>query len=290
MHGLLAALLFAADGAAAAAGGPPPAALCPTASQVDAELKRLGENATLERLGESEVTIVAEMMRVSLRDRTGATLGVREVLAPPGCAERVSLAAVLLVAWAKSWNETALAPSTAPRAAAPRRDRDVEVGIAVGGSADGDASAPAGGLLAVAQVYRALGVALTAEVVGQRRVPLGPGAATYVVLRLGGGPALRLQSGLIWSDVALLPQVTRLSLEGKSLMPARTAVVWGASVEARGRVGVRWGPFGIFLSLAVDRTLVQERLTLDDTSDSTRLSPWDVRAEMGVSWVFGRRG
>ena len=73
-------------------------------------------------------------------------------------------------------------------------------------------------------------------------------------------------------------------------MPARTATVWGASVEARGRVGVRWTRLGIFLSLAVDRTLVRERLTLDDTTDSTRLSPWDVRAEVGVSWVFGGRG
>jgi len=140
------------------------------------------------------------------------------------------------------------------------------------------------------QIYEALGAALTADVVGQRQVALGPGAATYVVSRLGGGPALRVRSGLVWTDVALLPQVTRLSFEGKALMPARTATVWGASVEARGRVGVRWTRLGIFLSLAVDRTLLRERLTLDDTTDSTRLSPWDVRAEVGVSWVFGGRG
>jgi hypothetical protein len=31
-------------------------------------------------------------------------------------------------------------------------------------------------------------------------------------------------------------------------------------------------------------------LTLDDTSDSVRLSPWEVRVEVGVSFVIGSRG
>ena len=231
------------------------------------------------------------MMRVVLRDRTGATLGVREVVAPARCAERVSLAAVLLVAWAKTWNETAFAPAAGPQPAAPPRGREVEVGIAVGGSADGDARAAAGGLLAVLQIYRALGVALTADVAGRRQVPLGPGTATYDVSRLGGGLVVRVGSGFGWMDAALLPQVTRLSLEGgKTLVATRAVTVWGASVEARGRIGARWGRLAPFVSLALNRTLVRERLTLDDTNDSTRLSTWDVRAEVGVSWIFGRRG
>jgi hypothetical protein len=291
MHGFLAALLFAVDGAAAAGATSEP--LCPMASQVNDELQRLGESTTLERLGESEVTVVGGVMRVALRDRTGATLGVREVVAPSGCAERVSLAAVLLVAWAKTWNETALAPAARPEpGGAPLRGREVEVGIAVGGSTDGDARAPAGSLLAVLQIYQALGAALTADVAGQRQVPLGPGEATYVVSRLGAGLALRVGSGLAWTDVALLPQVTRLSLEGKAktLMTTRAVTVWGASVEARVRIGLRWGRLAPFVSLALNRALVRERLTLDDTNDSTRLSPWDVRAEVGLSWVFGRGG
>src|SRR5207237_9274309 len=112
------------------------------------------------------VTVVGDAMRVVLRDRTGATLGVREVAAPSGCAERVSLAAVLLVAWAKTWNETALAPATRSEPPAPHREREAEVGIAIGGSADGDARAPAGSLLAILQIYRALGAALTADITG----------------------------------------------------------------------------------------------------------------------------
>ena len=287
MYGFLVALLFAADGVAAAAAS---AQRCPAASQVDAELRRLGESATLERLGDSEITVVGTVMRVVLRDRTGATLGVRQVVAPSQCAERVSLAAVLLVAWAKTWNETVLAPARGPEPAATQSGREVEVGIAVGGSADGDARAPAGGLLAALQIYRVLGVALTADIAGQRQVPLGPGTATYAVSRLGGGLAVRVGPGFVWMDAALLPQVTRLSLEGGSTLAAKRAVtVWGASVEARGRVGVRWGRLAPFVSVALNRTLVRERLTLDDTNDSTRLSPWDVCAEVGISWTFGRR-
>lgn len=290
MHGLLAVLLFAADGVAAA--GPVSEAPCPTAAQVDAELQRLGERAALEGLGGSEVTVVGGAMRVVLRDRTGAALGVREVVAPAECAARVSLAAVLLVAWAKTWNETALAPATRPASAPPHPGRAIEVGIAVGGTADGDATALAGSLLAVWQIHQALGAALTADIAGQRQVQLGPGsgAATYLVSRFGGGLAVRFGAGLVWTDAALLPQVTRLSLEGKNLMPGRAVTVWGASLEARGRVGLRWGRLAPFVGLALDRTLVRERLTLDDTNDSTWLSPWDLRAEAGVSWIFRAGG
>ncbi|HEY8923582.1 MAG TPA: hypothetical protein VIU64_04315 [Polyangia bacterium] len=289
MHGLLAALLFAVDGVAARAGGAA-AAPCPTASQIDVELKRLGESATLRPLGASDVTVEGESMRIVLRDPAGAELGVREVVAPSGCAERASLAAVLLVAWAKTWNETALEPSAPPVAATPHRDRDVELGIAAGATKDGDAWAPAASVSAIVQIHRAVGAVMMAEVAGPRQVQVGPGEATYAVSRLGGGPALRLRSGQVWTDVALLPHLTRLSLEGKGLMPGRAATVWGASIQGRGRVGLRWGRLGTFVSLAVDRTLVQEKLTLDDTNDSRRLSPWDVRAELGVSWVFGRSG
>ena len=289
MHGFLVALLLAADGVAAT--GAASSALCPAASQVEAELQRLGERATLDRLGDSEITVVGTVMRVVLRDRTGATLGVRQVEAPSRCAERVSLAAVLLVAWAKTWNETAFAPALGPEPAAPPRRREVEVGIAAGGSADGDARAPAGGLLAVLQIYRVLGVALTADIAGQRQVPLGPGTATYVVSRLGGGLAARVGPRFAWMDVALIPQVTRLSLGGgNNLATTRAVTVWGASVETRGRIGIRWGRLAPFVSVALNRTLVRERLTLDDTNDSTRLSPWDICAEVGVSWIFGRRG
>lgn len=284
MHGVLAALLFVADGVAI------PATLCPTASQIDAELHRLGEDATLAGLGDSEVTVVGGAMRVVLRDRTGTTLGVRDVAAPSGCAERVSLAAVLLVAWAKSWNETALDPAARPPLAAPRLSRELEVGVAIGGSADADARAPAGSLLTVLQIHQAFGATLAADIAGQRQMALGPGAATYMIVRFGAGPVVRAGSGLVWREVALLPQVTRLSVDGKTLMTTHASTLWGASVEARGRVGLRWGRLAPFVSLAVNRTLVLERLTLDDTNDSTRLSPWDVRVEVGVSWLFGRRG
>jgi hypothetical protein len=87
-------------------------------------------------------------------------------------------------------------------------------------------------------------------------------------------------------DLALLPQLTRLSTEGKNVMTPRAAAVWGAAVQARGRIGVRWGGLAPFFSLAVNRSLIRETLTLDDTTDSTRLSAWDIGAVAGVSWIF----
>jgi hypothetical protein len=209
-------------------------------------------------------------------------------VAPAGCAERVSLAAVLLVAWAKTWNETALAP--APMPAAPSARREIEVGISVGGTLDGDAAAPTGGVFAVVQIARALGAALTADFAGRRQVPLGPGAATYAGSRIGGGLAVRLGSGVVWTEAALLPQLTRLAFEGKALTTNRVVTVWGASLEVRARLGLRWGRLAPFVGLALDRALVGERLTLDDTDDSRRLSPWDLRAVAGASWNFGGPG
>lgn len=284
MHVWLVGLLFALESAAPAV--VPQPAVCPTAPQIDAELQRMGESATVDRLGASEVSVVGDVMRIVLRDGMGGTLGIREVAAPPECAKRVSVAAVLLAAWAKSWTETALAPEARPEPRAPRPARAAELGIAAGGSADGDARAMAAGLLAGLQIHEALALAMAADVTGQRQLGLGPGAATYQVSRLGLGVALRAQPGLSWMDVALLPQITRLSVDGKNLTTPRASAVWGASVEVRGRIGVRWRALAPFFSVAVNRALIRETLTLDDTTDRARLSSWDIGVLVGVSWLF----
>lgn len=287
MHAMLAGLLFAATPIAAF----PAPAICPTASQIDAALQRQGEAATVDRLGDSEVTVVGATMRIVLRDGTGAMLGVREVPAPAECAKRVSVAAVLLAAWAKTWGETALAPAERAEISGPRpAANEVELGVGFGGSVDGDARAPSGGLLAGLHLYRGLGAAMAADVAGQRQVALGQWAATYLVSRLGLGLALRVQPGFVWADVALLPQITRLSVEGKNVMTPHTAAVWGASVEGRSRIGLRWGGLAPFVSIAVNRALVAQTLTLDDRPDSARLSSWDVGVVLGVSWIFGSHG
>jgi hypothetical protein len=286
MHAMLAVLLFAATRIAAVSAP----AICPTAPQIDAALQRLGEGGTVDRLGESEVTVVGGTMRIVLRDRAGAMLGVREVPAPAECAKRVSVAAVLLAAWAKTWGETALAPAERAEVPRPRRTHQVELGIGLGGSVDGDARAPSGGLLAGVDLYRGLGAAMAADVAGQRQVALGQWAATYLVSRLGVGLALRVEPGFVWADVALLPQITRLSIEGKNVMTPHTAAVWGASVEGRGRIGLRWRGVAPFVSIAVNRALVRQTLTLDDRPDSARLSAWDVGVVLGVSWILGGHG
>src|SRR3954470_8072663 len=95
----LAGLLFALGSAAPAAAPPPPEpTACPTAPQINAELQRMGEGATVERLGTSEVSVADDIMRIVLRDGRGAILGVREIAVSPECSKRVSVAAVLLAA------------------------------------------------------------------------------------------------------------------------------------------------------------------------------------------------
>ena len=286
MHAMLAGLLFAAT-AIAASSAP---AICPTASQIDAALQRLGEDATVDRLGESEVTVVGGTMRIVLRDRAGAMLGVREVPAPAECAERVSVAAVLLAAWAKTWGETALAPAERAEVSGPRRAHEVELGIGFGGSVDGDARAPSGGLLAGLHLYRGLGAAMAADVAGQRQVALGQWAATYLVSRLGVGLALRVQPGFVWADVALA---------SPDHAPLRRRQEPDDAPHGRGLGRVRRGArpnrpalggLAPFVSIAVNRALVRQTLTLDDRPDSARLSPWDVGVVLGVSWIFGSHG
>ena len=288
MLALLVGLFSSVAGAASPAALPP--ATCPTGPQLVAELERMGEGLTVARLGLSEVTVANGTMRIVLRGPAGTTLGVREVPAPIECDKRISVAAVLLAAWANAWDETALAAATRAPAPSARPPREAELGLAVGGSADGADHAMRGGLLAGVQLREPLGLAADAEATGERQVAVGAGAATYWIFRLGAGPTVRVQRRVFWTDAALLAQVTRLSLEGKNLTTRRSAAVWGASAQLRARVGARWGQLAPFVGLTLNRAIVRERLTLDDTTDSTLLSPWDIGLEIGLSFLFGSRG
>ena len=239
MHAMLAGLLFAATPIAASSAP----AICPTASQIDAALQRQGEAETVDRLGESEATVVGGTMRLVLRDRAGALLGVREVPAPAECAARVSLAAVLLAAWAKTWGETALAPAQRAEVSEPGRGgHEVELGIGFGERGRHTPPPRAAGCSPACTFIEDWARRWPPMLpVSQRQVALGQWAATYLVSRLGVGLAFRVQPGFVWADVALLPQITRLSVEGKNVMTPRMAAVWGGSVEGRGRIGLRWG-------------------------------------------------
>jgi hypothetical protein len=284
MHALL--TLWQLSLGAAASPESAPAEACPAAADVEAVLRRRGDDEAVEALRRSDVTVQGQILRVILRDETGTVVGVRELEAPTDCAERVSLAAVLLSAWARTWNKTTLVPLPTPASTKPAATaRQIEIGVAAGGTDDGDGRAVGVALLGGVQLREAWGVALALDTAGGRDVEVGPGVGRYAVSRLGAGPCFRGGDGA-WFDVALLPQLTRLAVEGRGLMSARPSVLWGAAVTTRLRAGLRWGAWAPFAGLGVSRTLVRETLTLDDIRDGRTLSSWDVEVELGLSWLW----
>lgn len=264
------------------------ATACPARSDVEAALAQRGEKEAVAALRRSDVTVQGQVLRVTLRDETGTVIGVREVEAPADCAARVSLAAVLLTAWARTWDKTTLVALPPPKSRVPApTGRQIEIGVAAGGADDGDARALAGALLGGVQIREAWGVTFALETTGWRQVDVGPGVGRYLVSRLGAGPSFR-HGASAWFDVALLPQLTLLVVEGRGLVSSRTSGLWGAALATRLRAGAAWGASAPFVSLGLSRSVMRETLTLDDDRSTRALSSWDVNLELGVSWLSGR--
>jgi hypothetical protein len=70
---------------------------------------------------------------------------------------------------------------------------------------------------------------------------------------------------------------------------ARSATVWGAAADLRGRVGIAWGRVAPFLFAGASYALRGEHLTLDDVSHKITLSRWNVSAGAGLAFLFGAR-
>jgi hypothetical protein len=251
---------------------------------VDDELARMGEQAALAKLGRFEVTGTRRTLSITIRDQADEILGTRQVEAPDDCAQRASLAAVVLAAWAASWGQTTLEPRSAP---APSVHRHFEIAGWASGHHDGDVATFGVGLGAGLQVLANWGLALSAEMLGQRQVGLGPGQATYSSLRIDVAPTWRISHGPLWTDLALGPQLVRLSLAGKDLGSARNVARWGAAGQVRARVGWSIGPMAFFVSASAGRSFVRDRLTLDDAPDNTYLSPWDASLGAGLTILLG---
>jgi hypothetical protein len=86
------------------AGSPPArAAECPSTAALAAQLERLGTARAVAAVGTPEIQVSGARMRVGLRGLDGVLSGVREVVAPASCAERASVAAILVSAWVGAW-------------------------------------------------------------------------------------------------------------------------------------------------------------------------------------------
>lgn len=268
----------------AAAAEPP----CPSAADVAAELRRLPGGAAAAQTQRSEVTVAGRTMRVVVRNDAGQVLGVREVEAPRDCQQRAAVAAVMLAAWSHSWAEAA--PTAPPPDAAPpppRRDRTAELGLQAGVHHDGRALAGGGALLGGVELTGPLGVSALVDFATTREQPLGPGAVEYAFVRVGAGPVYRAHAGDAWLDAGLFPQLVRLTVSPRGLAGASGAVLWAGALQARARVGLRWGRLRPFVSAGLARRLVRERLTLDDDPGTAELSPWDLEVGAGVALQLG---
>ena len=109
MLGAIVSLLWAGAGAASLAG-----LVCPSENAIGEELDHLGATAALAALGSPEVAVEGTKMRVVLRGRNGAVLGVREMVAPEACNERASVAAVFIAAWVGAWSTEPLPDLSRP--------------------------------------------------------------------------------------------------------------------------------------------------------------------------------
>jgi hypothetical protein len=97
-----------------AAAVPAPGAGCPSPEAVAAELARLGTASAVAAVATPEIRVHGATMRVALRGLDGAISGVREVAAPGSCAERASVAAVLVSAWVGAWRAGSFPEASPP--------------------------------------------------------------------------------------------------------------------------------------------------------------------------------
>jgi len=255
---------------------------CPAPSAIAAELARLPESGALTLLQRSEVTAEGRTLRIVLRDGAGQVLGVREIEAPRDCGQRAAVAAVVLAAWAHTWEGPAVtvAPPAVPR-------RWAEVGLQGGAHHDGAGMAPGATVLAGLQLSGPLHAGAIAGFIAARQHDLGPGAVGYSLARAGAGVVYRAHPGATWIDAGLFPLIVRRQLTPRNLPAARGVALWAGALEARLRLGVTWRRIMPFVCGGVGRTFVRDRVTLEDVPEAAELSPWDFNVGIGLAVVLG---
>jgi len=265
-----------------------PPATCPVQAAVAAEVERLGARRTLEQVGDAEVTVAGDNLRILIRDGSGAVLGSRTVAAPVDCDARAEVAAVLIAAWTGEWIKTNLGnqPERAavlPKPSAPTVERlHIDIAALGFGMRDGDAGSWGGGGLAVFH-RQTLGLVVLADGLAERQRALGPGQARYGLLRAGAGASARQQWTWGFADAALVPEIARYAIAGAGLVPERRVVRWAVWADLRVRFGLAFGPVAPFVFVGGSWSFLSQRLELDDKSDPIVLSQANLAAGLGIS-------
>ena len=183
--------------------------------------------------------------------------------------------------------------SSPPRASVPSKPTQSGWGPAVEiaglgfGTHDGNAAALGAGVLAGYRLGKSLAVSALVETVETRQTALGPGSADYRTSRLGVGLCVGHNWSRLFVDAGLFPELTMFTGSGQRLYTSHSATTWGAALDLRGRFGLAIGRFLPFVFAGGSGMLRAERLTLDDSAQSTTLSRWSVSAGVGLAFLLG---
>lgn len=177
---------------------------------------------------------------------------------------------------------------SAPTPVVPLRPvrRSGELGGYAFGTHDTNVGTVGGGLLATYRAHGGWGIHTVFDGTGERQRQVGPGLAAYRVYGLGLGPSFGMQSGHLYADIALIPQATLLSIEGRNLQHGNRVSRWGLSLGARLRLGLTSGALRPFMFAGVTCALRDENLTLDNTPDSITLSRWNLSGGAGLAYIW----
>jgi hypothetical protein len=189
--------------------------------------------------------------------------------------------------------QTMAAPASPPRPTAARLGQPaplplVELGGFGFGIHDGDAGAFGGGIQAGYRFPHWLGLDAVLAGALERERAMVRGSAAYRLYSLGVGINARKQVGPIAGDLGVLPEVTRLSVDGRNLNPGQSVTRWGAGAAARLRLALVLGPWRPFAVAGTSYALRAERLRLDDYPEqSITLSRWNFTLGLGVAYCWG---
>ncbi len=288
---------------------------CPSA---DAVLARYAELAPATPAagrsgpaGQARVSLVGELLEVSLRRGAGTLVGQKLVAAPTRCDDRADVAAALLVAWSAGRGpDVSLSvpyPEVSRPPSAPAPDSSVSLSLpapAPPASSDWRATL-ALSFSVVAPLQNdpvAPGVTLegafgktwleglaSAGVSSERTVSLGPGTASWRAARLRLGAAARLvgrDAG--WQlKLAAGGGVASVDAHGNGFATAQDAARVSGEVWGGLRLGLpMWGPLRLVAAAHVAGRLEREYLTAENPVSLHELPRIEVEMTVGASVRF----
>jgi hypothetical protein len=171
----------------------------------------------------------------------------------------------------------------------PNQGFTVEVGGFGFGIYDGKAGALGGGIEGGYRLSRWLTVAAWFEGSGAREQELAHSSATYRRYDLGLGLAVGKTVEPFFADLSLLPELTRLTVEGAEISSGHSENQWLIAAGARIRAGLLIGPWCPFMFVAGSRDLAKEQFKFDGSHgyDILTIPRGNASYGLGLAYFFG---